>query len=219
MKKSIRLLILGISAAFFASISGCAMDTAPAPADTSVEGAEAPLTTVGASEHTRTVLGINSFDVYQFEKGRLEVRAVGADKSVLGVFEVTRLDAARKLAPELTDTKFIQYDVTAPAAGRRVVDPAQGSAIEDTLATDSASAKLLDAFAEDIASVGPDAQYQSKAPSLDPQYLVCYTKTKCYGVVLWCQDLCCNAVDWKNQPIDCTTVGQYPCGACFGFWW
>jgi hypothetical protein len=202
--------------------AGCAVDTgneAPNETGSSALPNEAALASVGASAETHSTLGVASFDVHKLQAGELRIYALGDDRGVRAVFDVTRLDENGAIAVNLDRTKSIKYDLQFPSKGTRVVEPGSDNIVENNLESGSAGAAMVEAFSTDIANVAPGTTLQSTA-SLDPQYLACMTDTKCYGVVLWCKDKCCNAYDEiRRQWVECTTMSQYPCGACLGFPW
>jgi hypothetical protein len=180
----------------------------------------AALSSVGASVETREKLGISSYSVFAVEAGHVRVYALDDAANVRGLFDVSRLNDAGAIVPELDRTTQVSYDVQYPSVGARIVVPGSDSVLKDSLDKGSAAASIVEAFSADIANVAAENASLQSTPTSDPQYLACMTNTKCYGVVLWCKDVCCNAYDEiRRQWVECTTISQYPCGACFGFPW
>jgi hypothetical protein len=202
---------------------GCAVETADKANDAAQQAtvpAEGALVSVGASEQTNADLGVTSFDVHQAEEGRLRVYAIADNKEVRGIFDVARLDESGAVSQQVEATRFIEYNVTYPAQGMRTIEPGSDAVLTNTLETGSIGERLVEAFSADISGIAPDSALQSTAAPLNPQYLACMTDTKCYGVVLWCKDKCCNAYDYNTRKwVGCTTIRQYPCGGCVGFPW
>jgi hypothetical protein len=221
MKTLQGLGMLAVSTLLF--VEGCAVSAEEGGPDRSESsaGPEAtPLTSIGASEDTNRQLGIARFEVHELEAGRLKIEALSEAGKAQGIFEVARLAETGVISPTVEGTRRIEYTVSYPVQGKRTIEPGSDAVLESTLDSSSYGGRLIEAFSADIAGIAPGTTFQSTAPSLDPQYLICMTDTKCYGVVLWCKDKCCNAYDEiKRKWVECTTISQYPCGACIGFPW
>ena len=66
--------------------------------------------------------------------------------------------------------------------------------------------------------IGSESQIVPQAYPAACQGAQGFTKTKCYGVVLTCQD-CCKKWNWQQSQYVDVCGSSYVCGACFGFPW